>query len=64
MSKAKDGRNEVTRCDHYYRFVKVNGAMKKVHIRSADGAFKAAMKVRRSRKQEVEKELLVHGVTS
>ncbi|MCS0430336.1 hypothetical protein [Vibrio diabolicus] len=63
MSKAKDGKNEATRCDHY-RFVKVNGAMKKVHIRSADGAFKAAMKVRRSRKQEVEKELLVHGVTS
>ncbi|PWI31737.1 hypothetical protein DI392_19200 [Vibrio albus] len=63
MSKAKDVRNEVTRCDHY-RFVKVNGAMRKVHVRSADSAFKAAMKVRKSRKQEVEKELLVHGVTS
>ncbi|EPZ7321285.1 hypothetical protein ACXR5E_003959 [Vibrio mimicus] len=63
MYKARDGENEVTRCDHY-RFVKVNGAMKKVHIRSADNAFEAAMKVRRSRKKEVEKELLVHGVTS
>lgn len=63
MTTAKDRKDEVTRSD-CYRFVKVNGAMKKVHIRSADSAFKAAMKVRRSRKNEVEKELIVHGVTS
>ncbi|GAB2188828.1 hypothetical protein MAH1_04350 [Sessilibacter sp. MAH1] len=46
-----------------YRFVKVNGNMKKVQVQAADGAFKAAIRLRNSRKKAIDKELLIHGIT-
>lgn len=47
-----------------YRFVKVNGEMTKVRISAADSAFEAAMKVRNGKRKDLDKELLIHGVTS
>ena len=47
-----------------YRFVKVNGEMTKVNVSAADSAFEAAMKVRNGKRKNLDKELLIHGVTS
>ncbi|EHA17623.1 hypothetical protein HAL1_00295 [Halomonas sp. HAL1] len=47
-----------------YRFVKVNGEMTKVSVSAADSAFEAAMKVRNGKRKNLDKELLIHGVTS
>lgn len=47
-----------------YRFVKVNGVMTKVSVKAADSAFEAAMKVRNGKRKNLDKELLIHGVTS
>ncbi|MDF4434300.1 hypothetical protein P3441_22090 [Vibrio parahaemolyticus] len=45
-----------------YRFVKVNGTMTKIDVKSADAAFEAAMNVRSSRKKDLDKELFINGV--
>ena len=47
-----------------YRFVKVNGTMIKVEVQHADAAFEAAMKIRNSRRKDLDKELFINGVTS
>ncbi|MEZ9627432.1 hypothetical protein [Aliivibrio fischeri] len=47
-----------------YRFVKVNGTMIKVEVQHADAAFEAAMKIRTSRRKDLDKELFINGVTS
>jgi hypothetical protein len=47
-----------------YRFIKVNGEMTKVRVSAADSAFKAAMKVHNGKRKDLDKELLIHGVTS
>ncbi|MCT8514852.1 hypothetical protein KZO79_08355 [Chromohalobacter sp. TMW 2.2271] len=47
-----------------YRFIKVNGEMTKVRVSAADSAFEAAMKVRNGKRKDLDKELLIHGVTS
>ncbi|PMH16763.1 hypothetical protein [Vibrio splendidus] len=47
-----------------YRFVKVNGVMTKIDIKSVDAALEEALKIRHNRKKNLDKELLINGVTS
>ena len=46
-----------------HRLVMVNGSLRKVSLESAHCAFDAAMRVRKGRKQDLDRELLIHGVT-
>lgn len=62
MSTLKSNKDSKTR-NTEFRFIRVNGAMKKIQTHSADEAFKAAMRVRKSRKASSEKDILISGLT-